>query len=120
MRMCESACMCVCHGTCGNVIRKCDLHMLGAPRYSPHKVQMAYVGQPFYFDFNYTAKSPPSSCSWYKNGRPFKPDGKRVTVDHTSIIFTTVLHGDAGQYSVRAYTHGRSARATSTLRGINR
>ena len=112
--------MCVCHGTCGNVIRKCDLHMLGAPRYSPHKVQMAYVGQPFYFDFNYTAKSPPSSCSWYKNGRPFKPDGKRVTVDHTSIIFTTVLHGDAGQYSVRAYTHGRSARATSTLRGISR
>ena len=45
--------MCVYHGTCGNVIRKYDLHMLGAPRYSLHKVQMAYFGQPFYFDFNY-------------------------------------------------------------------
>ena len=97
-----------------------DLYLLlaGAPRYSPEKVQVAYQGQPFDFDFGYTAKSPPSSYAWYKNGRPFKPDGKRVTVDHTGIIFTKILHGDAGQYSVRAYTpRGGSARATSTLRG---
>ena len=76
------------------------------------------MGQPFDFDFSYTAKSPPSSYSWYKNGRLFKPDGKRVTVDHTGIIFTRIIHEDAGQYSVRAYTpRGGSARATSTLRG---
>ena len=81
-------------------------------------MQAAYVGEPFDFDFGYTAKSPPSSCAWYKNGRPFKADGKRVTVDHTGIIFTRILHEDAGEYSVRAYTpNSGSARATSTLRG---
>ena len=94
------------------------LTFAGAPRYSPEKVQVAYLGQPFDFDFGYTAKSPPSSYTWYKDGWPFKPDGKRVTVDHTGIIFVKTLHRDAGQYSVRAYTpHGGSARATSTLKG---
>ena len=90
----------------------------GAPRYSPKSVQVANVGQAFDFDFNYTAKSPPRTYAWYKNGRPFKPDGKRVTVDHTGIIFTRILQEDSGQYTVRASTRNAgSAEATSTLRG---
>ena len=81
-------------------------------------VQVSHLGQPFDFDFSYTAKSPPTYYTWYKNGRPFKPDGTRVTVDHTGIIFTKILHEDAGQYSVRAYTpRGGSTKATSTLTG---
>ena len=57
---------------------------------------------------------------WYKNGRLFKTDGKRVTTDHSGIIFTRILREDAGEYMVRAYTPrtGVATQATSTLRGI--
>ena len=92
----------------------------GAPKYSSPKDQVAHIGEPFDFDFNYAAMSPPSSYAWYKNGRPFKTDGKRVTTDHTGIIFTRILQEDAGEYMVKAYTPrvGVATRATSSLRGI--
>ena len=79
---------------------------------------MAYLGEPFDFDFNYTAKSPPSSHSWYKDGQPFRPDETRVITDHMGIIFTRIRQGDDGQYSVRAHTPGfGSATANITLMG---
>ena len=93
----------------------------GAPKYSSLlKDQVAHVGEPFDFDFKYTATTPPSRYMWYKNGRPFKPDGKRVTTDHTGIIFTRILPEDAGEYMVRAYTPrvGVATQATSALKGI--
>ena len=91
----------------------------GAPKYSAMNEQVAYVDEPFEFDFNYIAQSPPSMYSWYKDGRPYKADGRRVMADHTGMIFTRVLREDAGKYTVQAYTPrtGVSTRASSTLRG---
>lgn len=91
----------------------------GAPKYSPEREQVAYVDEPFDFDFHYTAGSPPTMYTLYKDGRKFEADGRRVTVDHTGVIFTKVLHEDAGEYMMRAYTPraGISAMATSTLKG---
>lgn len=91
--------------------------MSAAPAYNPKKIQVAYVGQPFEFDFNYTAPLPPALYAWYKNGKDFPGDGGRVTVDHTGISFTRILPTDAGQYTVKASIKSRVVKAISTLNG---
>ena len=42
------------------------------PSYSP-TYQTAFVGQSYYFSFNYSG-TPPMEYSWYKNGYTFLPD----------------------------------------------
>ena len=87
------------------------------PNYSPKTIQVAIIGQPYEFDFNYTSGTPPTSFKWAKNGVPFHGDGERVTFDHAGIIFTRVLQHDAGQYQVTAKNTAGEAIAKSTLRG---
>ena len=87
------------------------------PSYSPKAIQVAIIGQPFEFDFNYTSATPPTDFGWTKNGVPFKGDSDRVTADHTGIIFSRVLQNDAGQYAVTASNTAGKAISKSTLKG---
>lgn len=87
------------------------------PRYSPRQTQVAIIGEPFDFDFNFTGTLIPTSFQWKKNGQPFEGDGERVTVDHTGIMFTRVLQQDAGQYHVVARSSAGTAQAYSILKG---
>ena len=80
-------------------------------------MQVAYAGEPFEFDFGYTAPKPPSLYRWLKNGKDFLGDGGRVTLDFHSICFTTVKPEDAGQYTVEAKVKSKVVTATSTLQG---
>ena len=85
--------------------------------YKPDKLQVAFYNEPFEFDFGYSSSIAPSSFSWTKNGQPFKELGPRVSVDHTGIIFTRVLHSDAGEYVVTARNEAGVASASATLQG---
>ena len=87
------------------------------PQYSPKKIQVAIIGQPFDFDFNFTGSTVPTLVTWRKNGRIFRGDGKRVILDHTGIVFTRVLNQDAGQYQVDARSTDGRAHGYSLLKG---
>ena len=87
------------------------------PQYSPNRTQVAIIGQPFDFDFNFTGSTIPTSVQWRKNGRIFRGDGERVVLDHTGIMFTRVLHHDAGQYQVEAKSSDGTARGYSLFKG---
>ena len=87
------------------------------PNYSPKKTQVATIGQPFDFDFNFTGSTIPTSVVWRKNGRIFRGDGERVTLHHTGIMFTRVLNRDAGQYQVEARSSDGTAHGYSLLKG---
>ncbi len=95
------------------------LSFAAVPSYNPKKLQTAYAGRPFEFDFGYTAPLPPSLYVWYRNRKPFHGDGEggRVTVDHTGITFTTLRPSDAGQYYIRASVKSKVVIAVSTLKG---
>ena len=87
------------------------------PQYSPKKIQVAIIGQPFDFDFNFTGSTVPTLVTWRKNGRIFRGDGERVILDHTGIVFTRVLNHDAGQYQVDARSSDGRAHGYSLLKG---
>lgn len=89
----------------------------GLPRYSPKVLQVGIIGQPFYLDFNYTSKRPPTSYKWTKNGQEFREDGDRVVIDHTGIVFTRVMQEDAGQYKVVASNDAGTVEAQSVFSG---
>lgn len=99
------------------MVSSLPLLLTAKPGYNPPKIQVAYVSQPFDFDFNYTAPLPPSLYTWYKNGKFFEGDGGRVMIDHTGIAFTSVRPGDTGQYSIKAGVLGERVTVYSTLKG---
>ena len=90
------------------------------PEYKPEKVQQAYPGQAYDFDFGYSSPAPPLSFSWTKNGLPFKGIGRRVVVSHEGVLFTRVLSGDAGYYVVKATNAAGSSTASALLKGETR
>ena len=87
------------------------------PLYKPEKVQVAQLGKPFDFNFGYSSPNQPSSFSWTKNDLPFRNSGHRVCVDYTGIIFTRVLHSDAGTYVVTANNTAGTTSASAVLEG---
>lgn len=91
--------------------------LAAVPNYNPKPVQNAHVGRPFELDFNYTSPLPPSLYVWYKNGKVFRGDGGRVTVDYYSISFTNINPEDVGHYTVEASVKSSVVRASSVLNG---
>ena len=109
--------VCTCVYMCLHVCTCVSLILAARPIYNPPKIQVAYVSEPFVFDFNYTAPFSPFFYSWCKNGNSFQGDGARITIDHTGIVFTNVKPEDAGQYSIKAGVQGEVVTIYSYLNG---
>ena len=65
--------------------------------------------------YDFTANPPPTSYTWYRNGKKITSNERVKVVSATALMFDTLLEEDAGIYTVHAVNEIGSGNGTANI-----